>query len=98
MITKLISQNRTMKINTASSNTLIELDKKDVVRNEKVKPLNYILLHAVHHPDAAGQASGENLNAICFEVWIKNDTDELCNRVIANRFYARRFCRSYSSY
>jgi hypothetical protein len=47
------------------------LDKKDVARDEKVKALNYILMGAIHHPDAAVKAAGENLNAIFSKYGLK---------------------------
>jgi len=39
------------------------LDTKDVIRDEKVKALNYLLLGSIHHPSAIIKSSGEKLSA-----------------------------------
>ncbi|MUP39819.1 DUF6261 family protein [Labilibaculum euxinus] len=56
-----------IKCSKAESN----LDKKDIVRDEKVKALNYLILGSVHHPDLEVKAAALNLKAVFAKYGLK---------------------------
>lgn len=63
------SDHLTTAINRSKAES--NLDKKDLVRDEKIKNLNYILIGATHHPEIAVKKAGENLNAIFSKYGLK---------------------------
>jgi hypothetical protein len=66
-------QTKSNELRTAikCSKTESNLDKKDIVRDDKVRALHYLILGSIHNPDAAVKAAAKNLKAVFSKYGIK---------------------------
>ncbi|PKQ69134.1 hypothetical protein BZG01_02165 [Labilibaculum manganireducens] len=71
IFTDLQTKSNELKTAINCSKTESNLDKKDIVRDEKVKALHYLILGSIHHPDPEVKAAALHLNAVFAKYGLK---------------------------
>jgi len=64
-----VSNRLTLAISRSKAESKLEI--KDAARDENVKALNYLLLSAIHNPDAAVKAAAKNLTSVFAKYGLK---------------------------